>query len=110
MVIIARQDLNLPKGKLAVQAAHAAVECALKSDRRVVDSWRKDGGKKIVLKVADEKSLLKFEQSARSFGLKSYLVVDAGLTTVPPGTLTCLGIGPDDESTIDNLTKELKIL
>ncbi len=31
-VILVRQDLKLPKGKLADQAAHASVEAVLKSD------------------------------------------------------------------------------
>src|SRR3989344_4344051 len=105
MVIISRQDLNLPKGKLAVQVAHAAVECALKSERRLVDRWRSEGGKKIVLKVEAEKELLRFMQAANDAGLKNYLVSDAGLTTVPPGTITCLGIGPDEDALLDRLTK-----
>ena len=50
-VIIMRQDLNLPKGKMAAQAAHAAVEAAHKSDKEKVKHWRDAGQKKVVLKV-----------------------------------------------------------
>ncbi len=109
LVILVRQDLKLPKGKLAVQVAHASVECVLKTDRRLVDAWIREGGKKIVLKVADEKELLKFRRFADDSGMKSSLIADAGKTTVEPGTVTCLGIGPDDDKKINGLTGNLKI-
>ena len=61
-VILIRQDLKLPKGKLAAQAAHASVEAVLKSDSKLVSTWRKQGMAKIVLKVKDEKELLSYLQ------------------------------------------------
>lgn len=109
LVVLVRQDLKLPKGKLAVQVAHASVECVLKADRKLVDAWRREGGKKVVLKVADEKELLKFRRFADDSGLKSSLIADAGKTTVEPGTVTCIGMGPDDDKKIDRLTGNLKI-
>ncbi len=39
-VILVRQDLKLPKGKMAAQVAHASVEAVLKSDKKTVESWR----------------------------------------------------------------------
>lgn len=109
LVILVRQDLKLPKGKLAVQAAHASVECVLKTDKQLVEAWRREGGKKVVLKVAGEKELLKFRKLADDSSLKNALISDAGKTTVEPGTVTCLGIGPDDEKRIDRLTGKLKV-
>ncbi len=109
LVVLVRQDLKLPKGKLAVQAAHASVECVLKTDRRLVDAWRREGGKKVVLKVAGESELMKFKMLADRCGLRNELITDAGKTTVEPGTVTCLGIGPDDEKRIDGLTGSLKV-
>lgn len=109
LVVLIRQDLKLPKGKLAVQAAHAAVECVLKTDRKLVDAWRREGGKKVVLKVADEKELLRFKEFADGSGLRNALIIDAGKTTVEPGTVTCLGIGPDEDKKIDRITGSLKI-
>ena len=109
-VILIRQDLNLPKGKLAAQVAHASVEAVLRSDKKAVNAWRDEGMAKIVLKVKDEKELLKFLQLAKDRGLTTALITDAGRTVVAPGTRTCLAIGPDEEEAIDAVTKELKLL
>lgn len=109
-VILVREDLNLPKGKLSAQVAHAAVDASSKSDKKLVDLWKKDGGKKIVLKVNDEKELFKYKQMAEDNGLKTALITDAGHTVVEPGTITCLGIGPDEEEKIDGITGKLKMM
>ena len=109
-VILVRQDLNLPKGKLAAQSAHASVDSLMKSDKKNIDEWKKQGAKKIVLKVADEKELFKYKQMAEDNGLKTALIMDAGHTVVEPGTITCLGIGPDLEVKIDKVTGKLKMV
>lgn len=109
-VILVRKDLKLPKGKLAAQVAHASVDAALKTDRRLLDLWRAQGMKKVVLEVADEKELRIYERQARDEGLKVALITDAGRTVLEPGTTTCLGIGPDSESRIDRITGKLKVL
>ncbi|MFH1511427.1 MAG: peptidyl-tRNA hydrolase Pth2 [Candidatus Woesearchaeota archaeon] len=109
-VILIRQDLKLPKGKLAAQASHASVEAALKSGKERLESWRRQGAKKVVLKVADEKELLEFERLAKESKLTTALIIDAGHTVVEPGTITCLGIGPDREELIDKVTGKLKMV
>lgn len=109
-VIVVRNDLKLPKGKLASQAAHASVEAVLKSDKTIVSHWRNTGMAKIVLKVDDEKALLKLNQIAKDFGLVTALISDAGKTVVEPGTITCLGIGPDSCEKIDRIVNDLKLL
>jgi PTH2 family peptidyl-tRNA hydrolase len=109
-VILVRQDLKLPKGKLAVQVAHASADALLKSHKDYVNAWRSEGMKKVALKVADEKELLKFKQMAEDLNLVTALIVDAGRTVVEPGTVTCLGIGPDKEEKIDKITNKLKMV
>ena len=37
-------------------------------------------------------------------------IADAGRTEVMPGTITCMGIGPDKEEKIDKVTGKLKML
>ena len=109
-VILVRQDLKLPKGKLAVQSAHASLDAAMKSDKEILEKWKRQGGKKIILKVADEKELLKHMSMLENEGIKVSLIKDAGHTVVEPGTITCLGAGPDLEDKIDRITGNLKMV
>jgi len=107
LVIIVRTDLGLSKGKMAAQVSHAAVNCSLKSkksDSSNFTKWLGEGQKKVVVKVSGESELRKLQQHAREIGLISSLITDAGLTEVPPGTVTCLGIGPASDSAIDKVT------
>ena len=107
MVVVVRTDLGISKGKMAAQAAHAAVSCALKSkksDSSNFKKWFDEGQKKVVVKGQNESTLRNLQQHAREVGLVSSLVTDAGLTEVPAGTITCLGIGPAADSEIDSIT------
>lgn len=113
MVIVARNDLKLSKGKLAAQVGHAAVDCALKCmkhDRRAFDAWHGEGQKKTVLKVGSEKELYPLKADAERAGLSTALIKDAGHTEVAPGTVTVLGIGPGPEDLIDKVTGHLSLL
>ena len=105
-----RNDLKMQKGKIASQVSHASVESVLISDKKVVETWRDEGMKKIILKVKDEKELLDFKRKAEREGLKTALIRDAGLTVFEKPTITCMAIGPDDDGRIDKITKDLKLL
>ena len=72
--------------------------------------WQASGMKKVVLKVADMKELIKYKNLAEDNGLVTALITDAGRTVVEPGTTTCLGIGPDKEEKIDKVTGKLKMV
>lgn len=109
-VILVRHDLNLPKGKLAAQVAHASLDAAFKSDKDAVEKWKKQGGKKVVLNVADEKELFLCMSQLENEGIKVALIKDAGHTVVEAGTITCLGVGPDFEDKIDKVTGKLKMV
>ena len=100
----------MPPGKAHAQVAHASVDATLKSDKKIVELWKKEGAKKVVLKVKDEKELFKYKQMAEDFGLKTVLITDAGHTVLEPGTITCLGIGPDLEEKIDKVSGKLKMV
>ncbi len=113
MVIVARSDLNLSKGKLAAQVGHAAVDCALKAikyDKRAFEAWKQAGQKKTVLKVKSEKDFYPLKDAAERAGLSTALIRDAGHTEIPAGTITVLGIGPGDENTVDKVTGHLSLM
>lgn len=109
-VILVRQDLKLPKGKLSAQVGHASVENVLKSDPKKIIAWREQGMPKIVLKVKDLNELREYERLTRKDKLTCSVITDAGRTTVKPGTVTCMAIGPDEEKKIDAITSKLGLL
>lgn len=109
-VIVVRDDLKLSRGKLAVQAAHAAIIGYLKSDSSLRRRWLDEGQKKVVLKVKNLEELLGIKHKAESLGLTTGIVQDAGLTEIPPGTITAVVIGPDEERKIDKVTGNLPLL
>ena len=55
---------------------------------------------KIVLHLADQLEA----------GKTMALITDAGHTVLEPGTVTCLGIGPDEEGKIDRISGKLKMM
>jgi len=112
-VIVFRSDLELSKGKIAAQAGHAAVSAAEESRKNREEWWRawiKEGQCKIAVKVKSEKELLALEKQAKKLALPCALIIDRGLTEIPPGTITCLGIGPAPAEKIDKITSMLPLL
>lgn len=112
MVVVARKDLDLSKGKLAAQVAHAAVTCTLKAQKRAaheLESWLDGGQMKAVVKVPTEKDLFPIKEAAERAGLTTALIQDAGHTEIPAGTVTCLGIGPGEEIAVDKVTGHLSL-
>ena len=111
--IVIREDLKLSAGKLAVQVAHAAVmavERAEKMDRSAVSDWKSEGQRKVVLKVAGVPDLFRLREEADRAGIASAIVVDAGLTEIPAGTITALGLGPAQAKLMDKVTGKLKLV
>jgi PTH2 family peptidyl-tRNA hydrolase len=108
--IVIRQDLKLSKGKLAAQAAHASLEAYKKASPKLRQAWESQGSKKVVLKVKTLRTLKSLHRKALGLRLPCSLIRDAGLTELRPGTVTCLGIGPDREERIDRVTGKTKML
>ncbi len=111
-VIVVRRDLEMGKGKVCAQVAHASLEAyklALRKKREWVEEWEREGGKKIVLRVDSLQELLDLYERARKF-VPAVLIRDAGLTQVPPGTVTALGAGPAPDDILDKIFGGLKLL
>ena len=117
MVIIVRTDLNMGKGKIAVQVAHAAVSLVLNILNSNNNEWKKwlsewldEGQTKIVVKVQNLEELNKRYEEAIKLNVPAVIIQDAGKTQLQPGTITCLGIGPAPSEIVDKITGDLKLL
>lgn len=122
-IIILRKDLNMRKGKMVAQGAHASMaailnlgtkndngELVIPNDPRV-QPWLEGKFKKICVSVNSEDELLSIYNEAIKSNLVCALIQDSGLTEfggVP--TYTSVAIGPDKSINIDPLTSKLSLL
>lgn len=121
-VIVIRKDLNMRKGKMIAQGAHASMRAILMLGRREGDHWvtpldaRLEPWllgrfKKVCVYVSSEAELLDIHARAQAAGLINALIQDAGLTEfggVP--THTAVAVGPDRGDRVDAITGSLPLL
>ncbi len=120
-VIVMRKDLNMRKGKIAAQAAHASLAAVIQGAIRSKDfiripneealtEWLNGSFRKICVYVNSEDELMSVYLLAKKLGLRSALITDRGDTEfggVP--TRTCCAIGPDTNERIDEVTAKLPL-
>ena len=126
-VIVLRKDLNMRKGKMAAQAAHASMKVLLDSARPLERTsaggtveltlwpeaveWLAGLFTKVVVGCDSEAELLALQRTATDARLKTALIQDSGLTEfggVP--TYTALAIGPHEAGRFEGVTAHLKLL
>lgn len=123
-VIVVRKDLNMRKGKMVAQGAHASmkvffdklsdgddlgVKVITFSDEE--KEWVDGIFTKICVSVNSEQELDEIYNKAQAAGLNCALITDSGLTEfngVP--TKTCCAIGPNKSEEIDKITGNLSLL
>jgi PTH2 family peptidyl-tRNA hydrolase len=111
LIIVVRVDLGMGRGKIAAQAAHAAVAAALAAiGSPSFRAWLRDGQPKVVLRAASEEQLHALASHASAAGLPVQVIRDAGRTQVAEGTPTSCAIGPAEASRIDAVTGDLSLL
>lgn len=111
-VIILRKDLNMRKGKMVAQGAHASMAAVLKhmNDKRVKE-WLAGPFAKIVVSVDSEEELIEIFRKANNDKLITSLITDAGRTEFHGvATKTAVAVGPDKPELIDKITGHLKLL
>lgn len=117
-MICIRKDLNMRKGKMVAQGAHAAMKFMVDQVMEYGDlvltdvdhQWMATGMRKICVQVDSESALDELKAAADAAGIRAALVVDSGLTEfhgVP--TKTALALGPDDDLALDALTGGLQL-
>ena len=112
-VILIRTDLKMGTGKKCAQSCHASISAAdlvRTTNKAVWKNWKNTGQKKVVLKVNGMEVLSDIVIQLEKNNLTYFLVKDAGLTQLTPGTTTALGIGPTLSKYIDKITGDLKLL
>jgi peptidyl-tRNA hydrolase, PTH2 family len=111
LVLVVRTDLEMGRGKIAAQVAHAAVAATLASlGGAVFHSWLENGQPKVVLKAPTGELLNDIIGRARTAGVPVQVVHDAGRTQVASGTMTCCAIGPAPDDRVDAVTAGLSLL
>lgn len=139
-VIVFRKDLlkgehGIRKGKFAAQCCHASLGALLTFFTKIkceypkygnavttryevefgpdciLDSWLNGIFTKIVVGVDNEEQLLELNKQCEELDIPHALITDAGLTEFHgEPTVTCLGIGPWENETINKLTGNLPLL
>jgi PTH2 family peptidyl-tRNA hydrolase len=121
-VIVLRKDLNMRKGKMVAQGAHASMAAILKlaireGDRLLIplderiEPWLLGRFTKICVSVNSEDELLAIHEKSLAAGVLTSLILDSGVTEfggVP--TNTAVAVGPDHASKVDAITGELPLL
>jgi PTH2 family peptidyl-tRNA hydrolase len=112
-VILIRTDLKMGTGKKCAQSCHASVSASDQvriQNTSVWKNWKNSGQKKVVLKIKSKEELNDMIMKVEKQKLLYFIVKDAGLTQLPPGTTTAVGIGPALSKEIDKITGDLKLL
>lgn len=115
-VIVMRKDLNMRKGKMVAQGAHASLGIFTSyyfNNKKIpepIQKWLESSFKKVCVGVDSEEELLKVYMSVPK-EIPAILITDAGTTEfggIP--TKTCIAVGPWWSEDIDKITGELKLL
>jgi len=100
-------------GKKCAQSCHASLsssDLVRIKNKDVWKKWKNTGQKKVVLKISGMEELNEIVSNLEKNEISFFLVRDAGLTQLTPGTTTALGIGPALSKTLDKVTGDLKLL
>ena len=127
-VIILRKDLNMRKGKMVAQGAHASMAVLLNEGSTQqpdgtadsfyiikmdtdMEEWIEGSFAKICVSVDSEAELLLMYSKAGNAGLPCSLIKDRGFTEFNgKETFTAVAIGPAQAEEIDKITGDLKLL
>ena len=117
MILGARTDLGMKKGKVAAQCGHASLGGYLKILKKAnprhlkyLNTWMQGHYAKICVKIQSPEQMKSIRAAAIQAGLPVYVVTDAGRTQIKSGSQTVLCIGPGPKSLVDTVTGKLKLM
>lgn len=130
-VIVMRKDLNMRKGKMIAQGAHASLKVLLdmasvhhgpfpysdefrwviRTRDKAIADWVDGSFAKICVYVHSEEELNQIIDKAKAANLPHALIVDEGRTEFGgKSTKTCCAVGPGSPAEIDSITGHLPLL
>jgi PTH2 family peptidyl-tRNA hydrolase len=111
-MIVIRKDLKMSTGKTVAQGAHASMKALLENwEHPNIKQWLAGPFAKIAVTVDSEEELFAVMNKAKSAGLITTLITDAGRTEfngVP--TNTCIAVGPASNEDLAPITGHLTLL
>jgi PTH2 family peptidyl-tRNA hydrolase len=121
-VLVVRRDLNMRKGKIGAQCAHASMKVLLQTEisrdsttfsyeyTPVMVTWLNGDFTKVVVCVNSEDELRDIYQKALAEGIPTALIEDLGKTEFHgEKTPTVVAVGPDYAENVDRITAGLKL-
>lgn len=132
-IIVVREDLNMSRGKIASQVAHASMKSLVDAmskgiglsneleeyslsftddtNSKELKAWLEGSFTKIVVYVKSEEKLMQLYKKVQDAGLRASLIIDNGTTEFGGvKTKTCIAIGPHEAERIDPFTKKYPLL
>ncbi len=121
-VIVMRHDLKMRRGKQIAQGAHASMafltrrlqnspSISLNDFSPSARTWISGSFAKVCVRCNCEEELMEIHDKAIELGFEVHLITDSGRTEFHgQQTRTCLAIGPDVASKIDQVTGHLELL
>lgn len=111
-MLVVRKDLNMRKGKMCAQTAHASLKATLENmNHPAVLEWLSGRFTKIAVGVDSYEELMGVVENAQDVDLITAVIEDAGLTEFAGVvTVTCAAIGPAHSEELESITGHLKLL
>ena len=120
--IVMRHDLKMRRGKQIAQGAHTSMSFLTRRLHSKLSicmddftpneqTWITGSFAKVCVRCNSEEELMAIHDKGMELGLEVHLITDSGRTEFHgQPTRTCLAIGPDEASKIDQVTGHLELL
>jgi PTH2 family peptidyl-tRNA hydrolase len=109
-VILIRKDLEMSRGKLAVQINHATAMAVMRADRKTQERWMQNGIKVVIVGIDTLEEMVELDyklQAERS--IPHFMATDLGTTEFNRPEITALAVGPAPAKMINKYTSKYDI-